>query len=940
MGEALLFLLFIAVIVLLIRLSNFSTRLARLETQMLDQAQKMRDLTRRLDEKPPPIPTASQSAKDLKDDIASAPEINLAQKTATDEPLTGKPLKAEAQPSFSDDASKIDTVKSDAVKSVEVQGQKGAPPSSFGRVEFKMFEKIKSTAEFETLIGGNILNRIGALALIFGIGFFLKYAFDNDLISPVVRILIGFVIGVSLIVGGMRANAKKFEVFSQGLFGAGISTLYLSIYAALNFYQLLPQAVAFVLMSAVTAVALLVAVRYNSRAISLLGWAGGFLTPFLLASAEPNAIGLFVYLALLNLGMVAVVFLKPEWVVIELLSVIATFLVYAAWFAGHGEKTGTLTKTFFLTLFWILFLASEAYRALNDERRQFRLRAATSALNALLYFGFLYASLMPTWWFSIATVLIASVYLALFWTIQKRNPTATSELTAIYSIGTIAFTAAAIEVQFGDFLTVALWAAEAVGVLWIAQKAAQKLLERVAMVLLAVTIFRLFISPDALSYQAISDFTPILNLRTVGFLALALSLFISAQWIQQSNPIASTLLSYAWAFIVFTLLTVEVNDFFLKREALHNETLDFARSTRGMSFAIIWLFYAVALLWFGVKKSSRSLVNTGLFVLALGVIWNLVFGLRFEPIEIFFPILNLRALAFLLVIVGVLATISLLEQTNEGKSRTAELLRYAFALLLFLLLTVEAIDYFRWASLKSKMDEGFYRALTLVLLWTLYATPMLYFGIEKSVKPLFYAGALAFGLSVITVIFAGFSFEPIENFALMLNYRALVYFVLMAGSAFIAIRLSEWESFARLSAWFGIVAALLGAVLLVAESNDFFEQKINWLSFGEHADATTRDLIAQYENQKQLSISAALMFYSITLMLYGIWRSRQPIRLMAIALFGLVILKIFIYDLSFLATLYRIFSFIGLGVLLLLVSYLYQRFKHLILPDKPVSDKP
>jgi uncharacterized membrane protein len=76
------------------------------------------------------------------------------------------------------------------------------------------------------------------------------------------------------------------------------------------------------------------------------------------------------------------------------------------------------------------------------------------------------------------------------------------------------------------------------------------------------------------------------------------------------------------------------------------------------------------------------------------------------------------------------------------------------------------------------------------------------------------------------------------------------------------------------------------------------------------------------------------MLYSIVLMLYGIWRSRQAIRLTAIALFGVVTLKIFIYDLSFLATLYRIFSFIGLGVLLLLVSYLYQRFKHLILPDK------
>ncbi len=920
MEEGLLLLFFIAVVVLLVRLSNFSTRLARLETQILDQAQKLRDLTRRFDET-----TTSQTHADT-----SQSKIEIQQKTIppeeirteTVENIEPKPPLVETQ------VPPRETEKSLIAEPSTVEAKRATPPKSF-----ISFEKFKSTEEWEALIGGNVLNRIGALALIFGIGFFLKYAFDNNLISPLVRVLIGVTIGVSLIVGGSRANAKKFEVFSQGLFGAGISTLYLSIYAALNFYELIPQPIAFVLMSAVTAIALLVAVRYESRAISLLGWAGGFLTPFLLASAEPNAIGLFVYLALLNLGMLAVVFLKSEWVVVELLSLIATYLVYAAWFLEHSEKTGTLIKAFFLTLFWLLFLASEAYRTLNNQTEKLRLRAACSVLNGVLYFGFFYGSVMPAWWFSIATVLIAGVYFGLYRVIEKRNPTATGEVIATYSIGTIAFVAAAIEVQFADFLTVALWSAEAVGVLWIARRTSQKGLERVAMILFAVSVFRLFISPDTLSYQAISDFTPILNLRAVAFLVLALSLFVSAMWIEKSNQTTATLLNYAWAFLAFTFLTVEVNDFFLKREALLNETLDFSRSTRSMSFGIIWLFYAVALLWLGAKRSLKSLVNTGLFVLALGVLWNIVFGLRFEPIEIFLPILNLRALAFLFVIVGILATISLLEQTSEGKSRTAEVLRYAFALVLFLLITTEAIDYFRWSRLRSNSDESFYRALTLVLLWTLYATPMIYFGIEKSVKPLFYAGALAFAFSVMVLVFGGFSFNPIENFVMILNYRVAVYLAVMVGSAFIAIKLSERSGYERLSAVFGVTAALLGVVLLVAESNDFFDQKLNRLSFGEHAEATRSDLAIQYENQKQLSISASLMLYSIVLMLYGIWRSRQPIRLTAIALFGLAILKIFIYDLSFLATLYRIFSFIGLGVLLLLVSYLYQRFKHLILPD-------
>ena len=190
---------------------------------------------------------------------------------------------------------------------------------------------------------------------------------------------------------------------------------------------------------------------------------------------------------------------------------------------------------------------------------------------------------------------------------------------------------------------------------------------------------------------------------------------------------------------------------------------------------------------------------------------------------------------------------------------------------------------------------------------------------------------------MVVLVFGGFSFEPIENFELMVNYRVAVFLAVMASGAFIATRLSAQSGFEWLSTVFGVLVALLGMVLLVAESNDFFEQKMNLLAFGEHAEDTKRNLALQYRNQKQLSISASLMLYSIVLMLYGIWRSRQPIRLTAMALFGIVIIKIFIYDLSFLPTLYRMVSFIGLGVLLLSVSYLYQRFKHMILPNKTTA---
>lgn len=51
----------------------------------------------------------------------------------------------------------------------------------------------------------------------------------------------------------------------------------------------------------------------------------------------------------------------------------------------------------------------------------------------------------------------------------------------------------------------------------------------------------------------------------------------------------------------------------------------------------------------------------------------------------------------------------------------------------------------------------------------------------------------------------------------------------------------------------------------------------------------------------------------------------------SIGLFGFIILKIFVYDLSFPQGLYRSVSFAGLGMILLAVSYLYGRYHSLLL---------
>ena len=189
----------------------------------------------------------------------------------------------------------------------------------------------RTREEWEALIGGKLLNRIGALALIIGVGFFLKYAFDNNWITETMRVVIGGVVGLVLLFIADRAQRKGYQIFSQGLVGAGLSVLYLSVYASFNFYALIPQSVAFVLMGGVTVLTFIEAFKNDSLAVAILGWAGGFLTPFMLSTGAANEVGLFTYIALLDAGILAVVVMRGRWIVLHALTLAATYVVYFAW---------------------------------------------------------------------------------------------------------------------------------------------------------------------------------------------------------------------------------------------------------------------------------------------------------------------------------------------------------------------------------------------------------------------------------------------------------------------------------------------------------------------------------------------------------------------------------------------------------------------------------
>ena len=107
--------------------------------------------------------------------------------------------------------------------------------------------------DLESRIGSHWLNRIGIAALLIGISYFLKFAFDNNWIGPAGRVTIGLLAGIAVIIWSERFRAKGYKAFSYSLKAVGIGTLYLSLWAAFQVYSLIPSTAAFVMMLAVTA---------------------------------------------------------------------------------------------------------------------------------------------------------------------------------------------------------------------------------------------------------------------------------------------------------------------------------------------------------------------------------------------------------------------------------------------------------------------------------------------------------------------------------------------------------------------------------------------------------------------------------------------------------------------------------------------------------------
>ncbi|MBH8602773.1 DUF2339 domain-containing protein [Thermoactinomyces sp. CICC 10522] len=778
----------------------------------------------------------------------------------------------------------------------------------------------RNRKEWEYLIGGRWLNRIGAVALVIGLVFFVKYAFDYHWVNEIVRVLMGGAFGILLLAGGRHYYRKQLPIFAQGLIGAGTATLYASVYAAFDFYHFLSFGMAILLMSLVTMLALWQALVYDSLAISLLGWIGAFITLPVLGADPGNQVGLFTYLVFVALGMVLISLKKRNWTILYHLTLYAIYVCCFALMTSSSHSWHLL----YLTAFWLIFYLYE----LAVARKPGVWPAAhlvTASFNAFfMLLGLLILPLHHAVWTGEKVYLFSVAYLLpLAWLKWKRREREFSKTERNrYGFTFLFLVTLAGMIKWNGLALANVWTIESFVLVWLALR--EKVKQAFYFGTALYGIAALLLLGWTAEILSLHHWIPVWNRETFSYFLWAGMVTFQACQIRKSRTPGwepwFEIFYTGSAIMLFFWLSIEINIYFDR-----SARTGFWELNRYFVLYMIWALYSLLVHETGLRQRVRVLVPVSWGMMFLALVSVAVWGMADQPLSSFVPVFNMRFLAFLVEIGCVILML--------WRGRKAEplpslkwapvLLLGALLVLLFEIVTLEVggtSDYFAPAFgdyTRAQWYKGFFISLS----WIGYSLLCVWLGRSFRQKLILFFAWGSLGLGVLSVMFQGLflpariNWMPVINirFAALFISAACLYLYQSKGKALEAKRI--WVLLAR------ILLVVLLFELITVEISGIFAHRLWELNTGNPV------LQHQIENQKQLALSISWIFYSLLLMLTGIWRKWAWLRWSAISLFGLSILKIFLFDLSSIETLYRIVSFMALGVILLAVSYLYQRYR-------------
>ncbi len=484
--EALIFLVVAAtLIVLLINNSNISAKLNNLlrEVEYLRETLykiEKQGISPKTKEEPKPVP---QPAKPV--EKASEPVLK-SEPVAVPEPKPAAPMAEHVTSSYQD------TIKAKMeAMSLETPPKKPEPVQPAVPVAPK---PPKQPTDFEKFIGENLISKLGIIILVLGVGFFVKYAIDQQWIGVYGRTAIGLVTG-GILISLAHYLRKSFKTFSSLLTGGGFAVFYLTIAIAFHQYHIFSQTSAFVIMVVITIFSVLLSLAYDKKELAIFSQLGGYAAPFMLSTGEGNYVVLFSYLLILNAGLLILAYYK-RWHILNLLAFIFTLILFTAWLpkAFWGKTNPPYGNAMlFATAFYLVFFLVNILNNIK-ERKPFKAVEIMMILSNNLFFFLWGMFILHDYEKGIYKGLF-TVLAALFnfgWVVYLYRLKQVDKSLIYLLIGLVmSYISLAVPIQLNGHSITLFWTAELVILLWLSQVSGIKILRIGHLIILSLVIISL-----------------------------------------------------------------------------------------------------------------------------------------------------------------------------------------------------------------------------------------------------------------------------------------------------------------------------------------------------------------------------------------------------------------------------------------------------------------
>lgn len=424
------------------------------------------------------------------------------------------------------------------------------------------------TAAKHWLLGGNTLVRSGVVILFIGISFLIKYAAEHTHVPIELRLTGIALSGVGLLIVGWRLRGSRSQ-YAWALQGGGIGILYLSIFAALKLYQLIPSGLAFALLIAIAVLSALIAVLQSAMPLAILGFTGGFLAPILTSSGGGSHIGLFSYYLVLNLGIAFVAFHK-SWRPLNVLGFAFTFVIGTLWGAKAYTPAYFSTTEPFLIIHFLLFTAIAVMYAYRQATKAADYVDATLVFGTpLVGFSLQYALLHDSHFgLAYSALTLGVFYMSLAWWVLTRQRETLKFLGECFLALGVGFITLTLPLALDGRWTSAAWAVEGVGLLWVGLRQNRKLSAFTGLALQLLAAIAFSQGWGLTGHTGISNQNMFLGVAFIALSGWACGALLNANKSNRFNPLSTPLAFWGWAWWVGAGLTA-INEFMPSHVFVH-----------------------------------------------------------------------------------------------------------------------------------------------------------------------------------------------------------------------------------------------------------------------------------------------------------------------------------------------------------------------------------